>query len=93
MYGKIPDEIKTLETSAKITFANAFDAEFSFLLRERRSSTLKKMTEATIEVETNILVADKLKSRGDRDRKRKKKNCLPLLAHHLILRYMKWIRR
>jgi hypothetical protein len=33
MYSKIPDEIKPSETSTKITFANAFDAEFSLLLR------------------------------------------------------------
>jgi hypothetical protein len=70
MYSKIPDEIKPSETSAKITFANAFDVEFSLLLRERRSATLSLMQEAAIEVESNILAADKLKSRGDRDRKK-----------------------
>jgi hypothetical protein len=41
MYGKIPDDIKPSETSAKIIFANAFDDEFSLLLRERRADTLK----------------------------------------------------
>jgi len=40
MYSKIPDEIKPSETSAKITFANAFDVELSLLLRERRFATL-----------------------------------------------------
>jgi hypothetical protein len=34
MYTKIPDEIKPIETSSKITFSNAFDAEFSLLLTE-----------------------------------------------------------
>jgi hypothetical protein len=34
MLTKIPDEIKPTETSAKITFSNAFDVEFSLLLRE-----------------------------------------------------------
>jgi hypothetical protein len=72
MYGKIPDEIKPSETSAKITFANAFDAEFSLLLRERRVATLNLMQDVAIEVESNILAADKLKSRSDRDRKKKK---------------------
>jgi len=70
MYNKITDEIKPSETSAKITFANAFDVEFSLLLRERRSTTLSQMQEAAIEVESNILATDKLKSRGDRDRKK-----------------------
>ena len=72
MYGKIPNEIKPLETSAKITFSSAFDAEFFLFLRERRVSTLNQMQEDTIEVESNILVADKLKTRGDRDKKNKK---------------------
>jgi hypothetical protein len=72
MYGKIPDEIKPSETSAKITFANAFDVEFSLFLRERRDTTLNQMQEYSIEVESNILAADKLKTRGDRDRKKKK---------------------
>jgi hypothetical protein len=72
MYGKIPEEIKPSETLAKITFSNAFDDEFSLLLRERRATTLSLMQDATIEVESNILAADKLKSRSDRDRKKQK---------------------
>jgi hypothetical protein len=47
MYSKIPDEIKPTETSAKITFSNAFDAEFSLLLREIRYVTLSLMWEAS----------------------------------------------
>jgi hypothetical protein len=43
MYGRIPYEIKPTKASAKITYANAFDAEFSLLLRERRSTTLLSM--------------------------------------------------
>jgi hypothetical protein len=50
MYGKIPEEIKPSKTSAKITFANAFDAKFSLLLRERRASTLILMQDVAIEV-------------------------------------------
>jgi hypothetical protein len=80
MYSKIPDEIKPSKTSAKITFANAFDAEFSSLLRERRSATLSQMQEAAIDVESNILAVDKLKSRGDRDRKKQKEE-LPSSSH------------
>jgi hypothetical protein len=55
MYVRIPDEIKPTEASAKITYANEFDAEFSLLLRERRSATLFSIQEETIEVESNIL--------------------------------------
>ena len=38
MYGKIPTE-----TSANITYVNAFDVDFSLLLRERRSLNLANM--------------------------------------------------
>ena len=34
MYGRIPAEIKPSETSMKLTYSNAFDHEFSLLLRE-----------------------------------------------------------
>ena len=33
MYSKIPAEIKPIETSAKVTYVNSFDIEFSLLLR------------------------------------------------------------
>jgi hypothetical protein len=67
MYGRIPHEIKPTEASAKITYANAFDANFYLLPRERRSTTLLSMHEATIEVESNILASDRLKTRFDKD--------------------------
>jgi hypothetical protein len=70
MYCKIPDEIKPTETFAKITFVNAFDVEFSLLLRERRSVTLILMQEAAIEVKSNILATERLKSKNDRDKKK-----------------------
>jgi hypothetical protein len=47
MYGRIPDKIKPIEAYAKITYTNAFDVEFSLLLRERRSTTLFSMQEAS----------------------------------------------
>ena len=48
MYGRIPAEIKPSETSAKLTYANAFDHEFSLLLRERRLVTLLNMQDAAL---------------------------------------------
>jgi hypothetical protein len=70
MYSTIPAKIKPTETSAQITYANSFDSEFCFLLRERRSTTLSLMQDASLEVESNILAAHKLK--GNVDRKRQK---------------------
>jgi hypothetical protein len=70
MYSKIPAEIKPTETSTQITYANSFDFEFCFLLRERRSTTLSLMQDVSLEVESNISAAHKLK--GNVDRKRQK---------------------
>jgi hypothetical protein len=70
MYGRIPDEIKPTKMSTKITYANVFDADFSLMLRERWSTTLSSMQEASIEVESNILASDKLKARYDKDKKK-----------------------
>ena len=60
-YSRIPTEIKPTETSAKLTYANAFDHEFSLLLRERRPISLLNMQDAALEVESNILASNRLK--------------------------------
>jgi hypothetical protein len=52
--------MKPIESSTKITFANAFDVEFSLLLRERRSISLLSMQEETIEVDSNILASQNI---------------------------------
>ena len=57
MFNKIPIEIKPIETSAKITYVNAFDPEFYLLLRERRSTSLSFMQEVALEVESNIVAS------------------------------------
>jgi hypothetical protein len=88
MYNKIPTEIKPTETSAKITYASAFDPEFFLLLRERRSTSLAHMQDATLEVESNILVADKLRGKSDRER-RKQKLRLQLLI--LLVSTLRWM--
>ena len=75
MYGRIPTEIKPSETSTTITYANAFDHEFSLHLRERISTTLLNMQEAALEVESTILASNRLKVNSDQqtyDRKGKK---------------------
>jgi hypothetical protein len=68
MYNKIPAEIKPSDASAKITYSDSFDSDFYLLLRERRSPTLSLMQDASLEVESNILAAQKLKGNFDRRR-------------------------
>jgi hypothetical protein len=74
MYGRIPNEIKPTEASAKITYANAFDAELSILLRERISTTLLSMQEEAIEVESNIFASDRLKTRSNKEKKKQRED-------------------
>jgi hypothetical protein len=74
MYGRIPDDIKPNEAFTNITYANAFNAYFSLFLRERISTTLMSMQEATIEVEYNILALERLKTRSDKDKKKQRED-------------------
>ena len=62
MYIKIPTEIKPTDTSARITYANAFDSDFCLLLR----GSLSLMQDAALEVESNILASQKVKGKIDR---------------------------
>jgi hypothetical protein len=72
MYNKIPDEIKPSEASAKISYASAFGPDFCLLLRERRATSLAQMQDAAIEVESNVLVADRLRNEADTGRRKGK---------------------
>jgi ribonuclease HI/uncharacterized small protein (DUF1192 family) len=69
MYNKIPAEIKPSEASAQISYASAFDPDFCLVLRERRATSLAQMQDAAIEVESNILAADRLRSKANTDRR------------------------
>jgi uncharacterized small protein (DUF1192 family) len=84
MYNKIPVEIKPSEASAQISYAGAFEPDFCLLLRERRATSLAQMKDATIEVESNILSADRLRNKADADRRKGKSEAStsnPLLSH------------
>jgi hypothetical protein len=70
MYYKIPAKIKPIEASAKISYANAFDADFFLLLRDRRDASLAQMQDVSIEVESNVLVVDRLRNKIDADRRK-----------------------
>jgi hypothetical protein len=65
-----------------MTYASAFDPDFCLLLRERRATSLAHMQDASLEVESNILAVDKLRSKADRDRRKgrlKPRLLVPLL--------------
>ena len=75
MYCEIPAEIKPTETSAKITYANAFDPDLCLLLREIRFVTLENMQDVALEVESNMLAAQQL--RGKTERRKGKEEYTP----------------
>jgi hypothetical protein len=70
MYNKIPTEINPTKPSSNINYASAFDPKFCLLLRERRATSLAHMQDATLEVESNILATNKLRSKYDRDKRK-----------------------
>jgi hypothetical protein len=70
VYKIITAEVKPTETSAKITYASSFSPDFCLLLRERRATSLAHMQDVALEVESNILAAEKLRGKDDRDRGR-----------------------
>jgi hypothetical protein len=70
MNNKIPTKIKPSEASAKISYASAFGLDFCLLLIERRSTSLAQMKDEAIEVESNVLAADRLRNKADSDRRK-----------------------
>jgi hypothetical protein len=70
MYNKIPTKIKPSEASAKISYASAFGPNLCLLLRERRATSLVQMQDAAIKVESNVLVADRLRNKANADRRK-----------------------
>lgn len=56
-----------------VSYVNTFEVEFSLLLRERRTPNLATMQDFAIEVESNMMVADRLKVESDRGVGEKKK--------------------
>ena len=68
MYIKILVDVKPTTTSDILTYSSTFDFDFYLLLRERRCATLANMQYAALEVESNIMVAEKLKGNVDRRR-------------------------
>jgi uncharacterized small protein (DUF1192 family) len=87
MYNKIPAEIKPLEASAQISYASAFDPDFCLVLREKRATSLAQMQDAAIEVESNILAADRLRNQADTDKRKERSEAStsgPSLPHSQV---------
>jgi len=84
MYKKILVEINPSEASTQISYASAFDPDLCLVLRERRATSLAQMQDASIEVESNMLAADRLRNQADTNRRKEKSEAStsnPSLSH------------
>jgi hypothetical protein len=63
LYNKIPVEVKPSQPVAKVNFAGAFEPDFALLLRERRGTTLNRMQDDVVEIESNMMASGKLKDK------------------------------
>jgi len=54
IYNKIPTTIKPSHPIIEVTYANAFESDFSLLLREIWSRTLVGMQDDAIDIEANM---------------------------------------
>jgi len=63
LYNKIPAKVKPSQPASKVTFAGAFEPDFSLLLRERRGTTLNRMQDDAVEIESNMMDFGKLKAK------------------------------
>ena len=67
-YESIPVDVKPLPRAAKLHYVDAFDSEFTLLLRERRYTSLENMMQDAVEVEVNLSTSNKTKQRADNRR-------------------------
>ena len=59
LYNSLLVEMKAPPTGAKITFAWAFELDFGFTVRDRRSPTLDQIQTDALEIEENLVAAGK----------------------------------
>ena len=67
-YESILANVKPPPWASKLHYVDAFDSEFTLLLREIRSTSLENMMQDSIEVEDNLSTSNKTKQRGDNRR-------------------------
>jgi hypothetical protein len=77
IYNAIPDHVKPPTGAAQLQYVEAFDGDFSYSLRERRSTSLTDMMNGAIEVEVNIMASGKMKNTDVDKRKNKEEMSSP----------------
>ena len=77
VYNSILDDINPYAPAAKLHYAEAFDNDFAFSLRERKSVSLVAMFTDALEVEANMMASGKIKQRVDVDRRKVREENMP----------------
>jgi hypothetical protein len=77
VYNSIPDQVKPPPGASQLHYVDAFESEFSLLLRERRSTSLTDMMNDAIEVEVNLAASRKIKLQIEAEKKKAKEEALP----------------
>ena len=70
VYNLILADIKPLVGVSKLHYADAFESDFSLLLREMESTTLTAMFKDALEVEANLMASGKIKQKAETYRRK-----------------------
>jgi hypothetical protein len=82
-YNLITTEVKPPPKVAQLIYGDSFESDFSFLLRERISTSLDDMMNIAIEVEVNLMASRNIKSNSDRDMKKVQDKAQPSTSQTL----------
>ena len=63
VYNSIPPKIKPLVGASQLHYAEAFESDFSLLLRQIKSQSLPAMFKYALEDEANLMASGKMKQR------------------------------
>ena len=83
VYNANPDQVKPLPRATQLHYVDAFDSDFAFLLRERRSATLTDMMNDSIEVEVNLMASQKMNQRTKTEKNKFKEESQPSTSQYL----------
>jgi len=72
-YNNLPNEINPPQVASRVVFVGAFESNFGFTLRERKSHTLDQLHVDSLEVEENFTLAGKSKGNNEPTEKKRGK--------------------
>ena len=77
VYNSIPADIKPLVGATKLHYADAFESDFSLLLRERKSASILDMFKYALEVESNMVACGNMKNKIETNKREIEEEIVP----------------